>query len=106
MQMTSIALIELDHSRGPSCTRRAFTIAYTWDDSGRMRLNHLFDSRGQEVTNPLPRALRRLRMLMSIHEIPTATIKTLTDGEREVTLEEVIHMRKALTRMLKEGGEQ
>ena len=101
MQMTSITLMELDHSRGPSCTRRAFAIGYTWDDSGRMRLNHLFD-----MTDPLPRALRKLRMLMSIHEIPTATIKTLTDGEREVTLEEVIHMRKSLTRMLKEGGGQ
>jgi hypothetical protein len=37
---------------------------------------------------------------MRIHEIPTATINTLTEGEREVTLEEVIHMRQQLKRMI------
>ena len=43
---------------------------------------------------------------MNINEIPTATIETLTDGKREVTLDEVIHMRKSLTQMLNGGGEQ
>ena len=101
MRMTSITLKELDHSRGPSCTRRAFIIDYGFDNPHR-RGSVLF----KDNDNNLPLALRRLRMLMSIHDIPTAIIKTLTDGEREVTLDEVIHMRKSLTLMLKGGGEQ
>ena len=101
MRMTNITLMELDHSRGPACTRRAFVIEYGFDNP-RRRGSVLF----KDDDNPLPRALRRLRMLMNTHEIPTATIKTLTEGEREVTLEEVIHMRKSLTLMLKRGGEQ
>lgn len=101
MRMTSITLRELDHSRGPSCTRRAFSIEYGFDKPNRYGAVLFKDN-----DNNLPLALRRLRMLMSIHDIPTATIKTLTDGKREVTFEEVIHMRKSLTRMLKRGGEQ
>ena len=96
MRMTSITLTELDNGH--------FKLSYSCNGgwNGATTYQQSVSSRHA----PLPRALRRLRMLMSIHEIPTATIKTLTDGEREVTLEEVIHMRKSLTRMLKEGGGQ
>jgi len=104
MRMNSITLRELDHSRGPSCTRRAFVIDYGFDNP--KRYGSVLFKDDDSTSDPLPRALRRLRMLMSIHEIPTATIKTLTTGEQEVTFEEVIHMRESLTRMLKRGGGQ
>jgi hypothetical protein len=89
---------------------RITSVTLTELDDGQFNLSHISDGgwRGGATYHhgrypdyaPLPRSLHDLHRLMRIHEIPTATINTLTEGEREVTLEEVIHMRQQLKRMI------